>query len=372
MKQLIRHILKEYISESKTIYTDDELESIAKKYPHKNMFRKQDGSAFRQAEKKGILDKITSHMTYGGKKYSDDDLKTIAKKYKTKKEFNKNDHNAYVAASSRGILDDITSHMETLGSKSNRMVYSYEFPDYNVAYVGLTYNEGNRRYAHTNTENERKKQSSVLRFILDKGVQPIYKNISNGYIDYKDAQKLENDTLEWYKNNGWETLNKVKTGGLGGLAFVVSNQELEDISKKYSSKSDFKKMEPAAYQLASKRKLLPQLTSHMSSKINKDYSYDDLLKIALKYKTKTEFMNANPGAYSVSVQRKIIDDISKHMIGNSKFTDDEIEQIAKQYQTKIDFKKGNRRAYSRAVDRGLMDKISKHMVRPTVWNKKLK
>ena len=73
-------------------------------------------------------------------------------------------------------------------------------------------------------------------------------------------------------------------------------------------------MSPAAYQLASKRKLLPQLTSHMSSKIANDYSYEDLLKIALKYKTNTEFMNANAGAYSTAVQRKIIDDITKHMV----------------------------------------------------------
>ena len=99
MKELIRGILMKYINESRIVYSDDELEAIAKKYPHKNMFRKQDSYAFRQAEKRGILDRIIQHMTYGGKKYSDDDLETIAKKYKTKKEFNTNDHNAYVAVS---------------------------------------------------------------------------------------------------------------------------------------------------------------------------------------------------------------------------------------------------------------------------------
>lgn len=359
-----------YINESRIVYSDDELEAIAKKYPHKNMFRKQDSYAFRQAEKRGILDRIIQHMTYGGKKYSDDDLETIAKKYKTKKEFNTNDHNAYVAASSRGILDRITQHVETLGSKSKRMVYAYEFPDYNLVYVGLTYNEDQRKIAHTNTETQRKKQSSVLKFILEKGIKPIYKNISNGYIEYNDAQKLEEKTLEEYKKNGWESLNKVKTGGLGSLAFVVSNQELEDISKNYDNKSDFKKMEPAVYQLASKRKLLPKLTSHMSSKIAPNYSFEDLEKIASQFQTKTEFMTQNPGAYSSSVQRGIIDDITKHMVGNSKFTDDELEQIAKQYKSKIEFKKGNRRAYSRAVARGLMDRISKHMIKPPAWNKK--
>ena len=368
LDQVVGHMKNKYRSSQ---LSNEDIFKFAQKFKHRSDFIKGSMNSYLEAKKRGILDLVTSHMEdhpnkSNVRKYSYEELEKIAKKYKNKKEFNTNDSKAYAAASNYGILDNITTHMETLGSKSKRMVYSYEFPDYNFAYVGLTYNEEKRKRAHTETENERKKQSAVLKFILDKGVRPIYKNISNGYIDYKDAQKLENDTLEWYKNNGWETLNKVKTGGLGGLAFVVSNKQLEDTAKKYDNKSDFKKMEPAVYQLASRRKLLPQLTSHMSSKISNDYSYDDLLKIASEFQTKTEFKNAKPGAYSIAVQRKIIDDITKHMTGNSKFTDDELEQIAKKYKSKIEFKKGNRRAYSRALARGIMDKISKHMIKPTI------
>ena len=369
MKELIRHILREHLVENKINYTDDELESIAKKYPHKNMFRKQDGFAFRQAEKKGILDKITSHMTYGGKKFSDDELEKIAKKYKTKKEFYTNERGAYSTASTRGILDNITSHMETLGSKSKRMVYSYEFPDYNAAYVGLTCNEESRKLDHTSCEVDRKKRSSVLKFILEKGVQPLYKNISKGYIDYKDAQNLEIKTIEKYKSEGWEVLNKVKGGGLGGAAFVVSNEEIENIAKNYNNKSDFKKLEPAAYQLASKRKLLSKITQHMSSKLT-SLDFDDVMNTASKYQNKTEFSVNDPKAYSAAVRKGWIEDVSKHMTGNSKFSDQELEKIAKNYKTKIDFKKGNRRAYSRAVARGIIDKISTHMIKPPIHNLK--
>ena len=282
LNQVVGHMKNKYRS---SLLSDEDIFNIARQFRYRSDFIKGSMNTYLEAKKRGILDLVTSHMEEhpnksNVRKYSYQELEKIAKKYQNKKDFNTNDRNAYAAASSYGILDDITQHMETLGSKSNRMVYSYEFPDYNVAYVGLTYNEEKRKRAHTETENERKKQSAVLKFILDKGIKPVYKNISNGYIDYKDAQKLEKDTLEWYKNNGWETLNKAKTGGLGGLAFVVSNKELEDTAKKYDNKSDFKKMESAVYQLASRRKLLPQLTSHMSSKIANDYSFEDLLKIA--------------------------------------------------------------------------------------------
>jgi hypothetical protein len=374
-----RGILDKVVGHMKNTYrksnlTDEDIVNIAKQYKYRSDFIEGNANAYLEAQKRGILDQVTSHMEVHPnksniRKYSREELELIAKKYQNKRDFNANDRNAYAAASSYGILDDITQHMETLGSKSNRMVYAYEFPDYNMAYVGLTYNEEQRKRAHTEFENERKKQSSVLKFMLEKNVQPIYKNISNGYIDYKDAQKLEHDTLEIYKDNGWETLNRAKTGGLGGLAFHISNQEIEDVAKNYQTKSEFKKNEPNIYQLASRRKLIPNVTQHMSSKLT-FFDFDDIMKIASKYQSKTEFSVKSPKAYSAAVRKGWIEDVTKHMTGNSKFSDQELEKIAKGYKTKMDFKKGNRRAYSRAVARGIIDKISTHMVKPPIHNLK--
>ena len=173
-----RGILDKVVGHMKNTYkksnlTDEDIVNIAKQYKYRSDFIKGNSNAYVEAQKRGILDQVTSHMEVHPnksniRKYSPEQLEFIAKKYQNKRDFSTNDRNAYAAASSYGILDDITQHMETLGSKSKRMVYSYEFPDYNASYVGLTCNEESRKLSHTNCEVDRKKRSSVLKFILEK------------------------------------------------------------------------------------------------------------------------------------------------------------------------------------------------------------
>jgi hypothetical protein len=52
---------------------------------------------------------------------------------------------------------------------------------------------------------------------LANGVTPSHKILSNGYVDVKEAQKLEKFYVTQYRNNGWKLLNGNKTGGIGWI-----------------------------------------------------------------------------------------------------------------------------------------------------------
>jgi hypothetical protein len=117
---------------------------------------------------------------------------------------------------------ELEAHFIPLGNAFKRMVYVFEFPD-NTAYVGLTYNEERRKGAHLGSE-----KSPVFKHIQQTGKYPeFYRLVRNddgeivktedlNYIEAVDAQKLEHDALEKYKEDGWKVHNIAKTGALGG------------------------------------------------------------------------------------------------------------------------------------------------------------
>lgn len=100
--------------------TDEELVLEALKYKTRTEFAKCSNGAYQAAKRRGILDKICSHMpircvSTGHKppnyRWTDELLAQEALKYKNKTDFIKNAWGAYQAARDRGILDKICAHM---------------------------------------------------------------------------------------------------------------------------------------------------------------------------------------------------------------------------------------------------------------------
>jgi len=346
--------ITKHMTPGKSYYTDEDLQNIASRYQHKKDFIKNDGKAYAVAKQRKILDKITQHMSPVFK-YSDEELRTRAKEFKHRSEFKKFDKPAYSAAYARGILDDITTHMTPLGNLYNRLVYVYEFPQVNAVYVGITYHEDRRKKGHMKIDSN----SSVRKFMDETHLEPEYKVVSDGYVDYQQAQKLEGDLVEKYKNEGWQILNKVKTGGLGG-SFKLSDEVITDIAKKYKFKSDFRKNEPKAFKAAAHRGLLKNL-SNLENKPLQVYSDEDLEEIAKKYQHKGDFYKNDKNAYQLAHHRGILDSITTHMVPKTKYTFDELKKIASKYTTKKDFREKDNPAFQAAKGRGILQDITKHM-----------
>jgi hypothetical protein len=246
--------------------------------------------------------------------------------------------------------------MIPLGNLYNRLVYVYEFPQVNAVYVGITYHEDRRKKGHMQIDSN----SSVRKFMEETNLEPQYKVVSDGYIDYQQAQKLEGDLVEKYKNDGWQILNKVKTGGLGG-SFQLSDEIITDIAKKYKFKSDFRKNEPKAFKSAAYRGLLKNL-SNLENKSSKVYTDEDLAEIAKKYQHKVDFYDNDKNAYKLAHHRGILNSITTHMVPKTKYTPEQLQIIALKYNTKKDFREKDNPAFQAAKGRAILQDITKHMI----------
>jgi len=411
MKELIKTVLKNFISEQQQKWTKNMLSDEASKYNSRVEFRNGSTNAYRAAlriDKKepGFFDDITKHMNIlWQKKWDWERIFNEAKKFKTKLEFKKNAINAYNAAYDHGYMekltnmlnwptpnswtkenveqvakqyttkvdfqknepsayqmawrnkwiDDVTKHMIPVGNLVKRMIYAWEFPNKTV-YVGLTGNIKNRSWAHLNQP-----KSPVFRYMESTGLKPKMVEITNKYIDVADAQAEEENTKLKYIENGWEVLNKAKTGALGGSIVKWTPEEIENESKKYTTRVDFIKNSPGAYNAAKKMGIYDKISSHMDWIGGIQWTYDMLKKEAEKYKTRSEFVKGNKNAYGAARKKGILDDITKHMVwkGGEQWSWDKIKELANEYDDYSEFSKDYKGAAAWVRQHKLSDELKK-------------
>lgn len=225
----------------------------ALKYETKSDFKKYSAGAADSAFVNGWFNDICLHMNEF-KKPNDfwDDKEKCQKealKYTNKTDFKKYSCMPYDYSRRNGWLDEICSHMKIKGNLKKRFIYVYEFPD-NSAYIGLTYNIEKRNNEHL-TENN----STVNKHINKTSLQPILKIITEKPIEVNEASLMEGKILNEYKEKGWNILNKIKTGGIGGIIkWDYKTCKLEAL--KYSNKTNFRIYSKISYESARKNNWL--------------------------------------------------------------------------------------------------------------------
>jgi hypothetical protein len=201
---------------------------------------------------RGALNDLTKDMVKTKNIYSDKELEDAAKQYKHISDFQNKDPNKEKQARNKGeeFFKKITSHMTPKGGYGRKMVYVYEFTEKDekgnskpvAAYVGITSNEERRNIEHTTGVDYFGKESdssSVYRFLKSNpGTTYEFKKLSDGYIPFEEAQKLESEFENKYRNDGWLILNVAKTGSLGST-FKISDEEVKKQLDKYTHYSDF-------------------------------------------------------------------------------------------------------------------------------------
>ena len=234
-----------------------------------------------------------------------------AKKFRLRSEFGKYARGAYDYATRHSILNLVCEHMDIIGNRKFRCVYSYEFPDKTV-YIGLTYDLKNRNDEHIN--NKSKKKTAVKKHIEKTNLVPILYQKTD-YVLVKYAIILEKEWVKKYKLGGWEILNEVECGNVGGFYYIWNYENCEKEALKYSTRLEFQKKSGGAYHFARKNKFLDEICKHMILKIKpKNYwTKDRCKKFALKFKTRTEFKNNAQTQYQTARRNGWLDDICKHM-----------------------------------------------------------
>lgn len=279
--------------------------------------------------------------------------------YNSRSEFKLKSPSAYVRSRKNKWLNEICQHMIVVGNLKKRCIYSYEFSD-NSVYVGLTYSLKKR-----DSERKLKINDAVTQHILKININPILKQLSE-YIPIDDAVKLENLYLNKYKNEGWNILNRAKTGSLGFVKLYWNKERCGEEALKYPSKITFMRNSRSAYNSARKNMWLEEITRHMKTPIRKIiWTYDKCKSEALKYPTKKEFSHNSSTAYSTAVKNKWIDDICTHMhklpYNTIYWTKEKCANVATNYNTRTEFAKKNGSAYFNARKFGWLDEICSHM-----------
>ena len=337
------------------IWTKELCHQEALKYNTRGEFRKLSGSAYGRSIKKKWLNDICKHMIKIKNPkgfWTKDKCLEEALKYNTRSEFNKNSVSAYCKAYDCNWLDDICSHMLLTGNKYKRCIYAYEFKD-NFVYIGLTFDINKRNCEHMRI-------GPVFNHI---NITSLYPNlvILNDYVNIELSVKKEHDYILLYKKNGWNLLNKAKSGALGGGKEKWTKKKCLEEALKYNNVKDYRK-NSLSYRASVRNKWLDEICLHMNrSKKSKNYwTKERCIKESLKFNIKSDFQKNSPGAYYASIKNNF--NVFNHMIKinrkpNGYWTKERCIEEGIKYKSRSDFQKNNISAYNISIKKKWMDDI---------------
>ena len=402
-----------FIRKQHTPYTYDEVYEIAKKYACSSDFQKGDGSAYGKARENGWIKDFSWFTIKHRSAYTYEECYEIAKNYKSRVEFAKKKTGAYNAALRQGWLDDYkwfvlqqkpnnywtkervieeSKKYKTRGEfhdccgtaygkaringwldeftwlKDDRIdfsndkidcVYAYEFTEFNSVYVGRTLMRRiqERDYEHMFTDSD-----AVVLFAKEHDIPIPEMKILETNLTLKDGTEKEGYYLDYYRNNGWNVLNRAKTGSVG-LLFrnKWSKKTCYQEARKYSTRSMFAKLSPRAYDVARSNGWLDSYTWFDEMKKSNGYwnVYENCYNAALQCKSKTEFSDKYNRASVIAKKNGWIKDYTwlnkKRQAHNKKWEFDNVYEEAQKYKSRTEFKTNASGAYKVAMVNGWMD-----------------
>lgn len=153
-------------------------------------------------------------------------------------------------------------------------------------------------------------------------------------------------------------------------------EDLRERALRYFTRGEFQEKDFNAYQIASKRKIIDEICSHMprhvdqSNNNNPNFKWTlvDLQLEADRYPDRGSFKKGSPKQYDSACSRGLLDTICVNMPrpSNKAYTVEELISIIKKYSTIEEFRRERSGAYAVAVRRTDWEEISSHMKRPSI------
>ena len=269
-------------------------------------FEKEYRGSYMSARKNGWLEEITNHMKKR-EHLTEKRCHKVSLKFETKTKLCEQNSSVYKKIMKNKWLY-MFFHMKNNSSEDDRCIYAYEFND-NSVYIGLTKNVKTRNNSHM-------KHGSVFEHI--KICNDFKLIILTNYLPVYESKLKEDEYVNYYKNNGWKILNKIKTGGIGSCGYLnrisywIKEKCIEE-ALKYTNRSEFQYNSGSAYRSAQKNKWLDEICSHMQ-KLRNHKGYWTKKKCeeeSLKYKNKNQFQKNNSSAYMCSYKNGWLNEFYK-------------------------------------------------------------
>lgn len=283
-------------------WTYEKCKEEALKYKMRDEFKKYSNSCYSKCVRDNWLDKICEHMSTKHKPknyWTFERCKEEALKHKNKTSFSKAKGWSYQTALNNGWLDEICKHMDVIGNYKKRCIYAYEFSD-NMVYIGLTFNL-NKRHKRRLTD----KEDAVYQYININNNYTIKK--LTDYIEIEEAVKYEKIWLNNYLINGWNILNRIKTGSLGGNILKWTKEKCKEEIVKYEYLHELTKNNINCLSAIYKNNWHEELLKDLKKK--NVWTYDKCLEKAKLCNSKLEFNKKYRGAYALSKKNNWYDEI---------------------------------------------------------------
>jgi len=306
MRDLIKSILKEHLIYERISWDLDRVSDVAKKYNRLQDFRTQDNGAFQWAQKNGVLNQITSHMTRDRFPITREQILDLLTGYENLSDFIKDYPNEYRRAKNNNwedLFDGMTRDRENWTvEKIQDLAKKYEFP------------------------NDFKKNEPKA---------------------YGRARKLG-------------ILQDV-TSHMGRKQETWTKEKIFKISEPYSQEKDFQNDFPNAVTAAKRLGIWDQVKEKLTPSY-KSWTYEEVAKIAKKYNNRSDFRFSDSSAYHAATYHGWIDDVTKHMEDKyEKWTKEKVWLEAQKYKSRREFELNSKRAYQAARRHGWYDEVTSHM-----------
>lgn len=198
---------------------EENCRKAAKECHSKSEFEKKYPAAYKQAKKvredgKRWIDNygFTRPVAYNIKwKGNYDACKEAADECDSRSEFSDKYPAAYNEARIQGWLDEWFERQLNVYENTDNVVYAFIFEKFNSIYIGRTRNITKRMWQHMNDN-----KCTVFKFAQHNGVVIPQMTILKSDIKLIESAEWEDYYVKKYKEEGWNVLNKAKTGKNSG------------------------------------------------------------------------------------------------------------------------------------------------------------
>ena len=297
-----------------------------------------------------------------GRKLTYEYCKELSKSFKYYTDFRDTDLSAFRKCKDNNWLNDFTWLINNLqkydlNAKIHK-IYAYEFTDFKSVYVGRTIQITQRHYSHFHPKGEKK--DTVRDFCIENNIVPFRPTLIEDNLTLEESQIKEKYWCDKYVENGWNLLNKGKTGlhtsSIGGIGIKWTEEKCYEEAKKYSFIIDFRNNASQAYKVSLKREWIKNYTWLKRKHHEKNYwTYEKCYEEAKKYKTLSTLRIENGSLYAKACKNGWIDDynwLEKNHYSGDKLTYEKCYEEAKKYSEVKEFRDNDGLVYVCACRNG--------------------
>lgn len=284
-----------------------------------------------------------------------------SKKYASRFQFQKNCKYAYNKSLKEGWLDEFVwlktpEHKENDVNDKIHCVYAYVDEENKSIYIGRTNNIKTRHNRHNNIQYKNKKYDTVKTYFLNtnKGLPLPIILLEN--LTLEESQYYEDYFLTYYKNDGWNIINKGKTGvgvgSVGGFVQKLTYEYCKSIALTCKTRKEFEKIDSSAYRKSCAMKWIEDF---IPNKMYNERSYEECLEVAKQYKTNKEFRKNDLLVYNYCQRKKWLERFD--WLTRNNISKGEIIEKSKSFKFKNKFKKAYPSHYAKALKKGWLNDL---------------